>query len=200
MTAMPERVPANQLIMQYPITLPADYDMDVIRARVRTRGQVLDDRAGLICKAYCIREVGVFGSPISQYAPFYLWGDATAAAEFLWHGAGFDGVVRDFGRPQVRTWVPEIRMLGPAPASSVTHAVLHTTAIPADADLVQVAERLAARIGKRGQDTHTHLALGGIDPRTWQTVEFATLADLDQADAAETVYTVLHISQPTPWS
>lgn len=200
MTAMPERVPASQLIMQYPITLPTDYDMETIRERVRTRGHMLDDRAGLICKAYCVREVGVFGSPVNQYAPFYLWGDATAAAEFLWHGTGFDGVVRDFGRPEVRTWLPECRILGPAPASSVTHAVVHTTAIPTDADLVQTAEQLSARIRKRSQDTRVHLALGGIDPRTWQTVVFTTLTEVDEIDAAETVYAVLHISQPTPWS
>jgi hypothetical protein len=167
---------------------------------VHTRGHVLDDRTGLICKAYCIREVGVFGSPVNQYAPFYLWGDATAAAEFLWHGTGFDGVIRDFGRPEVRTWVPETRTLGPAPAESVTHAVVQTASIPADADLVQVAGQLATRIGKRGQNIHLHLALGGIDPHTWQTIEFATLDELDQADATGTVYTVLHISQPTPWS
>lgn len=200
MTAASERIPASQLIMQYPITLPADYDMDIIRERVRTRGNVLDDRAGLICKAYCIREVGVFGSQVNQYAPFYLWGDATGAADFLWRGTGFDGVIRDFGRPEVQTWLPESRILGPAPASSVTHAVVRTAPIPADSDLVQTVEKLTARIRKRSQDTRVQLALGGIDPKTWQVVEFTTLAELDEIDVAETVYTVLHISQPTPWS
>jgi hypothetical protein len=58
--------------MQYEITLPADYDMEIIRERVATRGAALDDFAGLGLKAYLIRERGVDGSPVNQYAPFYL--------------------------------------------------------------------------------------------------------------------------------
>ncbi len=33
--------------MQYEITLPADYDMGIIRARVATGGNALDDLPGL---------------------------------------------------------------------------------------------------------------------------------------------------------
>lgn len=37
---------------QYEITLPADYDMHVIRDRVARGGHLLDERAGLGLKAY----------------------------------------------------------------------------------------------------------------------------------------------------
>jgi hypothetical protein len=47
---------------QYELTLPADYDMGVIRDRVARGGRLLDDRAGLGLKAYLIRERGVNGS------------------------------------------------------------------------------------------------------------------------------------------
>jgi len=200
MTSTRDRIPASQLVMQYPITLPADYDMQIIRDRVRTRGGALDDRAGLLCKAYCIREAGVAGSPINQYAPFYLWADTGAAADFLWHGSGFDGIVRDFGRPEVRTWVPVTRVLGPAPATSVTHAVVRTAPVPADADLVEAVEQLTVRVEQRGGDDRVHLALGGVDPRAWQTVEFATVAELDAVEAEGTVFTVVHTSQPAAWA
>ena len=40
------------LAMQYRISLPADYDMAVIRDRVARNGQVLDDYEGLGQKAY----------------------------------------------------------------------------------------------------------------------------------------------------
>jgi hypothetical protein len=202
MTTAAERIRDSQLIMQYPITLPTDYDMDIIRERVRTRGAALDDRAGLICKAYCIRETGVHASPVNQYAPFYLWADAAAAADFLWHGTGFDGIVRDFGRPTVRTWLPEIRVLGPAPANAVTHALLHTEPIAGDTDLVRAGTELTTRITARHRDDRVHLALGGIDPTTWQTVEFVTVTDPDQfaVTATAEIFDVLHISQPAPWS
>jgi hypothetical protein len=167
MTAAPDRIPTSQLIMQYLITLSADYDMTIIRERVRARGSALDNRAGLVCKAYCICKAGVLDSPVNEYAPFYLWGDADAAADFLWRGAGFDGIVHDFGHPPVRTCVPETRALGPAPTASVTHAVVRTTPVPAEADLIKLAARLTARITERGQDERGHLALASIDPTTW---------------------------------
>jgi len=59
--------------MQYEITLPADYDMKIIRNRVEKRGHLLDTFPGLGLKAYLIRERGMDDSPINQYAPFYLW-------------------------------------------------------------------------------------------------------------------------------
>lgn len=188
----------GQLLMQYPIVLPTDYDMDVIRTRVRTRGGALDDRNGLSCKAYCIREAGVDGSPINQYAPFYLWADSNAAADFLWGGQGFDGIVRDFGRPRVHTWTPASLAVGGCERSDVTRAVFRTAQIDRDADLVAVAQALMARVSAKADNPDVHLALGGIDPTNWQTVEFTTLARIeDTATVADsTVYQVLYINQP----
>jgi hypothetical protein len=184
--------------MQYPIALPADYDMEIIRTRVSTRGGALDDRRGLGCKAYCIREVGIDGSPVNEYAPFYLWADSSAAAEFLWGAQGFDGIVRDFGRPAVRTWVPTALGAGECGRSDVTHALLRAEVIDHDADLVTVADALKARVDAQAQHPGTHLAFAGIDPTTWQAIEFTTVAGLDAATmpADVTLFTVLHVSQP----
>ncbi|MBV9013468.1 MAG: hypothetical protein JO272_15755 [Pseudonocardiales bacterium] len=107
--------------------------MTIIRERVRARGSALDNRAGLVCKAYSA----------------------------------------DLGA--------ETRALGPAPTASVTHAVVRTTPVPAEADLIKLVARLTARITERCQDERGHLALAGIDPTTWQMVEFTTVSELDAA-------------------
>ena len=78
--------------------------MGIIRKRVADFGHMLDDRAGLGLKAYLIREVGMDGSPVNQYAPFYLWNDPGAMGHFLVGGGGFQGIIRDFGRPAVHHW------------------------------------------------------------------------------------------------
>lgn len=186
----------TQLLMQYPITLPADYDMGTIRERVRTRGSALDDRGGLTCKVYGIREVGTSESRVNQYAPFYLWHDVTAAADFLWRGQGFDGIVRDFARPTVHTWLPCSRSLGAAPATSVVQAVVQTTSIDPDVDLRDEAQRLTDRVARRGAEPHVHLAAAGIDPAAWRSVEITTINATDPS-LPGAVYTVLHISQPS---
>ncbi|WP_030950752.1 DUF4865 family protein, partial [Streptomyces sp. NRRL S-481] len=71
--------------------------------RVARRGHLLDDWDGLGLKAYLVRERGLRGSPVNQYAPFYLWNTVEGMNAFLW-GGGFQGISNDFGRPSVRQW------------------------------------------------------------------------------------------------
>src|ERR1700712_1556022 len=92
------------LATQYEIPLPTDYDMGIIRRRVADRGHLLDEYPGLTLKAYLVQDVGS-GAQQNSYAPFYLWADTGATASFFWGGGGFSGIVRDFGRPRVSTWV-----------------------------------------------------------------------------------------------
>ncbi|WP_233528598.1 DUF4865 family protein [Antrihabitans stalagmiti] len=193
--------PPGQLIMQYAIALPADYDMAVIRERVRTRGHALDHRAGLGFKAYCVRERGVDGALVNQYAPFYLWDDAPAAGDFLWNRAGFQAIVDDFGRPSVRTWVPVGRRLGQAPAAAVRFGRIRTTPLGADADLTKVAADLRSHVETAAEKSeHTHLSVAGIDPTSWCTVEFVAGAEMDDTDPDWLTYSVLHLSEPTSTS
>lgn len=187
-----------QTMMHYPIDLPTDYDMDVIRDRVRTRGHALDNRAGLWFKAYCIREVSVYASMHNQYAPFYVWHDAAAAAAFLWGGGGFAGIVRDFARPRVDTWLPVAVAEGQAPHPAVKVAQLRTVTLSRADDLTAHAERLCERVEASAREPGVHLACAGMDPARWRSVELTTRATdhAPSAGADTTTYIVLHVSQP----
>lgn len=181
--------------MQYAITLPADYDMAVIRDRVATRGSALDEYRGLGVKAYLIREAGVDGSPVNEYAPFYLWTDVTAMARFLWGGGGFRGIISSFGRPAVRHWAGAGFTAGPAIAETPTAASRHLTMLdqhcdPSDA--VGAAVRWAAELAG---DPRAHSAAVAVDPVTWQVVLF-TLWTAPVSDAPGDRYQVLHLSRP----
>ena len=188
-----------QTMIHYPIDLPADYDMGIIRDRVRTRGHALDDRAGLWFKAYCIREVGVRGSAQNQYAPFYVWHDAAAAADFLWGGGGFAGIVRDFARPRVDTWLPVAVAAGETPRATVTTAQLRTGTLPRGGDLIEHAKALQERVEVAAGEPGVHLACAGIDPARWESVEFTMGSSDEQLPSGApdaTTFTVLHVSQP----
>ena len=133
------------LAMQYEITLPADYDMRIIRERVATTGARLDNYPGLGVKAFLIRERGVDGSTVNQYAPFYLWNDDAGAASVLWSGAGFTAILRDFGRPVVQTWVGGAAHQAPEWPVPPACAVRRKTPLTADADIVAVARSTGSR-------------------------------------------------------
>ncbi|MEU2679324.1 DUF4865 family protein [Streptomyces sp. NPDC007107] len=179
--------------MQYEITLPADYDMGIIRERVATRGHLLDAFPGLGLKAYLIRERGET-SPVNQYAPLYLWSAPEGMNSFLW-GAGFQGIVDDFGRPEVQHWTGLHYAEGAASETLPRIAVrrrerIADTVRPAAAveAALEESRRLAGTPGNAG-------AALAVDPRHWELLHF-TLWEGEPSGAPGDRYEVLHLSSP----
>ncbi|QIJ61132.1 DUF4865 family protein [Streptomyces sp. JB150] len=180
--------------MQYEITLPADYDMGIVRARVARLGHALDDWEGLGFKAYLMRERGVQGSPVNQYAPFYLWNTVRGMNLFLW-GEGFRRLSDDFGRPVVRQWTGLAHEEGAAAGAPARVAVRERRAVPEGAVTGEVAgeaAREAARLAARGGAV---CAAAAVDTARWELVLFSLWAD-DTPEADGDVFRVLHLSAP----
>ncbi|WP_405926646.1 DUF4865 family protein [Streptomyces sp. NBC_00035] len=180
--------------MQYELTLPADYDMDIIRARATGKGPLLDDFPGLGLKAYLMRERGVDGSPVNQYGPFYLWNTPEGMNSFLW-GPGFQGLVDDFGRPEVRHWTCLSYEEGAAAGSPARVAVRGRQSVPEGVRLSEVmaeAEREAERLASLDGAV---CAAAVVDPRHWELVHFS-LWDHDVPKAPGEVFQVLYVNTP----
>jgi hypothetical protein len=161
--------------MHYEITLPADYDMAIVRRRVATRGATTDDFPGLGLKAYGIRERGVGGSLVNQYAPFYLWASLDGMNRFLW-GGGFDGIPRDFGRPVVQQWTGFAFECGPAREATPRAATKRTERIAPDADAKAAIEAARAGLAEQAGEPGVHSAALAIDTRAWELVRFTLWA------------------------
>ncbi len=181
--------------MQYEITLPADYDMGVIRRRVASRGSALDSFPGLGLKAYLMRERGELGSEVNQYAPFYLWADTAAMGRFLWGGAGFGALVASFGRPVVRHWTGVGCMSGSATGAVPKGATRQVTSLPPDVDPVDTAARAMLALECRSRQPGVHSTAAAIDPFGWELIEFTLWAEAGPDGAGER-YEVLHLSTP----
>jgi hypothetical protein len=182
--------------MQYEITLPADYDMDIIRRRVATRGHLLDDFPGLGLKAFLVRVRGEHDSPVNEYAPFYLWSSIAGLNNFLWGGGGFGGICADFGRPPVRHWPGVSARPGPARDAAPSVATRRTQAIAADVDPSAAVDRALLEVARRAGTPGVHSTAFAIDPHEWEEVYF-TLWDGEPAvESEETRYDVLHLCRP----
>jgi hypothetical protein len=187
--------------MQYPIALPADYDMGIIRKRVAAASSMLDDRAGLGFKAYLVRERGVAGSPLNEYAPFYVWRDPAGAADFLLHGGGFQNIVRSFGRVPVRQWLGAAVLAGPARGEEVGAATRRFALLPPEPDqdglgLPQLMERETGGLRELAAHPDVHTAVLAVDPHTWQSVRFALWRAGAEPTEEGDRYEVLHVSAP----
>lgn len=180
--------------MQYELTLPADYDMAVVRARVARIGHLLDDWEGLGFKTYLIRERGVNGSPVNQYAPFYLWNTVEGMNTFLWGGA-FQGLSDDFGRPSVRQWTGLSYEEGGAAGSPARSAVRLRQPVPEGAELAQVmADAVGGTKRLAGADDVVFTA-AAVDTARWELVRFSLWAH-EAPEAEGDVFEVLHVSAP----
>ncbi|GAA2298418.1 DUF4865 family protein [Streptomyces kunmingensis] len=180
--------------MQYEITLPADYDMGVIRERVATRHGFTDTFAGLGVKAYLIREKGVDGSPVNAYAPLYLWRTAEGMNTFLW-GPPFQGLAADFGRPVVQHWAGVAYEEGAAAGGTARSAVRRRTPVEEGAELPELVARSVDEIQQLVAEGGVLFAASAVDPRTWELLTFSVW-DHDSPKASGDRYQVLHLSQP----
>ncbi|MFD3651806.1 DUF4865 family protein [Streptomyces sp. NPDC058620] len=179
--------------MQYEITLPADYDMGIIRARVAMKGHLLDDFPGLGLKAYLMRERGE-NSPVNQYAPFYLWSASEGMNDFLL-GPGFQGIVNDFGRPAVQNWVGLSYAEGRAASARPRTAVRRRELLPESVDpgvAIGAAAEESLRQAAEPGAVATALA---VDPRHWELLHLS-LWEQEAPEAAGDRYEVLHLSAP----
>ncbi|WP_284432800.1 DUF4865 family protein [Streptomyces sp. TUS-ST3] len=180
--------------MQYELTLPADYDMEIIRARVARVGHLLDDWEGLGFKTYLMRERGVNGSPVNQYAPFYLWNTVAGMNAFLWGGA-FQGLSDDFGRPSVRQWTGLSYEEGRAAGAPARWAVRRLQPVPEGAELTDVtADAVGGTELLAGQDGAV-FAAAAVDTARWELVHFS-LWTHESPKADGEVFEVLHVSAP----
>ncbi|MFV0131136.1 DUF4865 family protein [Streptomyces sp. HMX112] len=182
--------------MQYEITLPADYDMGIIRHRVATRGHLLDAFPGLGLKAYLVRD-RADGSVVNQYAPFYLWAAPEAMNRFLL-GPAFQGVVDDFGRPEVQHWSGVAYQEGPASAIAPRAATRHRVRAGAGEKPADAVERALAAHRRLARTEGVVATAVAVDPRHWETLSFALWAQdaADAPDAAGEVFQVLRLSAP----
>jgi hypothetical protein len=183
--------------MQYRITLPADYDMKIIRDRVAARGHLMDAYEGLGFKAFLIRERGTDRSPVNEYAPFYLWDDTGGMNRFLWGGGGFGGIVADFGRPAVSHWTGVAFRFGPARDAAPRAASRLAERVPAGADPADTVATALAAWEERAGVAGVHSTVLAVDPHGWEIVRFTLWERAVPRDAGDPErYEVLHLSTP----
>lgn len=185
--------------MQYSFTLPADYDMEIIRRRIVEKGHLLDDFEGLHFKAYlhAARGEPLDSASENLYAPFYLWRDSAAMQRFL-GSAGFATLTQAFGWPVIRCWPVWDAYVSPDArdasfASREIHAIEPYSALDAmrrdeQTDLHRDIERGALA------------AVNAFEPTTWTRVRFRLWSEPQPAPVnhSRQLYRVSHVSQPGP--
>lgn len=174
------------LAMQYNITLPADYDMEIIRQRIASKGHLMNNFPHLEFKAflYACRDGGRVISRENLYAPFYLWRNPAGLNTFLC-GKGFAALTEAFGRPKVTIWSVWHAEL----TSSFETATFATREIMSIAPQMELEQLQKLEIEQTMNDVREKGALAAIvafEPTNWKMVRFrlwnSNRRDIDQPE------------------
>jgi hypothetical protein len=165
------------LAMQYSFTLPADYDMQIIRQRIADKGHLMDRFPHLAFKAffYACRDGGAVKSRDNLYAPFYLWHHNEGLNAFLC-GDGFAALMNSFGRPEVTLWSVWHAELSTS-LSVATTATREIVPITPDQDLGKLplfeTEKTIEDVKSKG----ALAAIAAFEPVSWTLVRFRLWKD-----------------------
>ncbi|KWU23964.1 hypothetical protein AS149_08485 [Burkholderia cenocepacia] len=181
------------LTAYYVHRLPGDYDLDIIRQRVRERGRLWDDTPDLLFKGFLLREAGRHGATENGYASFYLWRNEQAFARFVTDGR-YRVVTDSFGRAPIDTQVALDARKGSA--STGRFARLETIEIPADADLDAALAREIERNREAAARQGVVAAAVSLDPLRWRLTRALVTEHEPDDGGAGTVYQVLHLARP----
>lgn len=178
--------------MQYSFTLPADYDMAIVRQRIADKGHLLDHFDGLLFKAYLYAERGA-GSDENLYAPFYVWHDSAAMQRFL-GSEGFARLSQAFGWPAIRVWpVWDVHALSDARQARHATREIQPIAPYAALDALREEQRVALQ---QDVEQSALAAVSAFEPTTWTRVNFRLWSRTPPAGQPGQWYHVGHVSQP----
>lgn len=174
---------------QYKITLPSDYNMDIIRERVRENGYKTDGFEELKFKLYLITEKGVNHNLQNSYCPLYLWKGSNGLNKFLFNGF-YDYILNSFGWQKVNIGIPLIDTT--------------TDKIKANRYLLQVKGEIQPQERLNDFSDRIRESLPAIqnaeyiviyNPDKWKYEAFYFLNDLNKVNGiGGVIYQILHVS------
>lgn len=178
------------IVTQYKIILPSDYDMNIIKERVRINGHKTDGFEDLKFKLYLITEKGINQNVQNSYCPLYLWKGSAGFNKFLFNGF-YDNILKSFGWQRVHVSIPLIDTTT-SRIERYKYLSQITREIPPQDSLNSLQERIEKDI-PRIQDTEY---LVTYNPDKWVYDVFYFLNELDSVkEMSGTTYSILYMSQ-----
>ena len=172
--------------MQYTIKLPADYDMDIIRQRVRNTGHLMDGFDDLFFKVYLISEKSE-GQLFNSYCPLYIWKNTNGMTKFIFDGY-FDHILNSFGWQNI-----EIGVTSSVEISDHFDSSKYATLEVID---IEVSESLKSFTIYEQMQTNESGKVVIFNPDKWKKCIFTFYTN--KPDTQLPTFEILHISQEAP--
>lgn len=175
---------------QYKIILPSNYDMNIIKDRVKNNGHKTDGFEDLKIKLYLITEKGENNNLQNSYCPLYIWKDSKGLNKFLFDGF-YDNIITSFGWQKVNVGIPLI--------DTTTHDFKNIKYIFEVTKEIKPQESLKNLKGEIEKDMPKLYDVEYVviyNPDKWKYSILYFIEDLSKVKAEKgIIYNVLHISE-----
>ena len=167
--------------MQYKITLPNDYNMDIIRKRVLENGYKTDNFKDLLLKAYLIIDT----KNKKQYAPLYVWKNHTGMNKFIFEGY-YDNILNSFGWQNINIGIPlEVTLANNFKDSAYALEIEHI--------IEETHNMTYPKLSNKYNNSLGQVLI--YNPDKWKYVEFHFFKEKPSINENfTTIYEILHIS------
>lgn len=172
--------------MQYEVKLPSDYNMEIIKKRVRENGFKTDGFEDLIIKAYLISDED---NITKSYSPLYLWRNSKGMTKFIFDGY-FDNIISSFGWHSINIGVTYL--------VNITDDVCNSKYVLEEYININPSSSLKNHdIENKFYSFDNILAQSIIyNPDKWKAVKYSFVNEVPKnIDKKVQVYQILHISQ-----
>jgi hypothetical protein len=181
------------IIAHYGHRLPADYDIAIIRDRVKQRGSLFDDVPELYFKGFLLRERGRHGAIANDYSSLYLWRTDQGFRDFL-AGGRFKSVTDSFGRPQIQTRIALDARKGAGREARFLYKDEQDIAL--DADLTTAFAAEIERNREIAKQPGVVAAAVGVDAQNWKLTRVLVSEREPSGAVGEEAYQVLYLARP----
>lgn len=187
------------IAMQYSFTLPADYDMNVIRERVHLKGPSFDNVESLLFKAFLFTEKtdNRNKNEENRYSSFYLWQNTKGMTDFFMSD-GFKNVPGSFGQPAVNHWPCILSELRSRRIREARYATKESLKINSYFDFKKMQHN-EKNLGDHLIQNGILAVVSAFEPRSWSLIRFCLWENLPAKSLSNSnahTYQVLHVSAP----
>ncbi|MFP3378645.1 DUF4865 family protein [Bacillus sp. 1A] len=179
--------------MQYKVILPKDYDMEIIKKRVKDNGYKTDGFQELNFKAYLITEAGKDGNFYNCYAPLYIWNGHEGMNKFIFEGY-YDNILQSFGWQQINIGVPFVVNLSDD-FKKCKYVVEYVGSISQKNSLIGTQFNIFNKNVQNTENCKGNVIVYNSDKWGYSQFEFYEVKPEIEEIEGITIYEVLHISQ-----
>lgn len=175
---------------QYKIILPSNYDMNIIKDRVKNNGHKTDGFEDLKIKLYLITEKGENNNLQNSYCPLYIWKDSKGLNKFLFDGF-YDNIITSFGWQKVNVGIPLIDTTT-QDFKNIKYIFEVTKEITPKESLKNLKDEIEKDMPKFYDVEYVVI----YNPDKWKYSIFYFIEDLSKVKSEKgIIYNVLHISE-----